>query len=114
MAKLSKEEVAEIVKKHGFRVVAQQRTDVRDVEVEARTPELSKIQAKYARGTRMTGVDAAQCESPALQSLDTPVDDDESIVLVEPATKRDAFTRANRPKAKVISAKKKGFTGSQG
>ena len=112
MAKLSNEEIAAIVKKHGFRVVAQQRTDVRDVQIDARTPELSKIKAKYARGSRATAADAP-CESPVPNGVDS-LNDDDSIVLVEPATKRDAFTRANRPKAKVISGKKKDFTGSQG
>ena len=113
MSKLTKEEIAAIVKKHGFRVVAQQRTDVRDVQVEGGTPELSKIKAKYARGKKAEALDAAGCETPGADAESARTDDD-AIVVVEPQTKRDAFTRANRPKAKVISGKKKDFTGSQG
>lgn len=114
MSKLSKDEIADIVSRHGYRIVAQQKPDVRPVQVDGATPELSKLQSKYARGTgARSAADAVVCESPTLEGENGPGDDD-TIVVVEPATKRDAFTRGNRPKAKVISGKKKDFTGSQG
>lgn len=113
MTKLSKDEIAAIVKKHGFRLVPEQRTDTRQVETEGRTPELAKVKAKYARG-RGTA-DAERCDEPAAAiGTDAAISDDDSIVVVEPEMKRDAFTRANRPKAKVISGAKKDITGSQG
>ena len=113
MTKLSKDEIAAIVKKNGYRLVPEQRTDAPRSSPEATTPELSRLKSKYARGMEL-GMAAREFEPPILSSDTADDDDDETIVLVEPETKRDAFTRANRPEAKVISAKKKGFTGSQG
>ncbi|HEX6179299.1 MAG TPA: hypothetical protein VF057_13135 [Thermoanaerobaculia bacterium] len=113
MSKLSRDEIAAIVKKHGYRLVPEQRTDAARSTPEAATPELSRLKSKYGGARTASGV-ASDHDEPSILNGDNAVDDDETIVLVEPETKRDAFTRANRPKAKVISGRTKKFTGSQG
>lgn len=107
MTKLTREEIAAIVKKHGYKLAPEQRADTRQAVAEDSTPPVSKVRAKYRRGTAADAAEAAADD-------DAPADDDDQIVIVESGTKRDAFTRGGRPKAKFISGKKKDITGSQG
>ena len=117
MAKLTKEEISAIVKKHGYRLVADARRDSRTAPAEASTPDLSRLQAKYAAAARGSAREAATDAAGARRSeasADDVGDDDDAIVLAEPETVRDALTRGNRPKAKVISGRSRKITGSQG
>jgi hypothetical protein len=107
MTKLTKEEIAAIVKKHGYKLAAEQRADTRQAIADDSTPSVAKVKAKYGGRTAAAGADAAAED-------DEPMDDDDQIVIVDPETKRDAFTRGGRSKAKVISGKKKDIIGSQG
>jgi hypothetical protein len=105
MTKLTKQEIAAIVKKHGYKLASEQRADTRQAVADDSTPSFAKVKEKY-------GGRKAATDSPA--EGDEPMDDDDQIVVVEPETKKDAFTRGGRSKAKVISGKKKDIIGSQG
>lgn len=125
MAKLSNEELDEIVKQSlpGYRVsrrsqVAGQSLDAEKDSERAEPEHLRQLRRKYLGPDFTPDDDDPTQDSDRITFADGPVDDDESdddiIVAVEPDTATDPLDRGSRAKAAVISKKEKKVIGQQG
>ena len=115
MAKLTKEQAAQIVAKElkGFRVTSASPSAMdafkgMRASAEASTPDLAALRRKYLKQST-----PESDEMPNGRDWNNIVDDD-VIVTVEPENPADPFSRAARPKTKIISSTKKTIIGSQG
>ncbi|HEX6095557.1 MAG TPA: hypothetical protein VF432_04460 [Thermoanaerobaculia bacterium] len=114
MAKLTKEQTAQIVARElkGYRVTTSSPAAADAFKglrysPEASTPDLATLRKKYLKQS-----------APELDELpngrQSSASDDDVIVTVEPEHPADPFSRAARPKTKIISGSKKTIIGSQG
>ncbi len=128
MAKLSSEELEEIVKQSlpGYRIsrrsqVAGQSQDTgagRDsASAKSEADHLKQLRRKYLGPDFSPDDDDQLDESDRIDYANGPVDDnsdDAVIVAVEPETAADPLDRSARAKAAVISKKEKRIIGQQG
>jgi hypothetical protein len=117
MAKLSKEEIEEIVERDmpGYKVVQHEEgTDERAPEagVDEVAPDIDTLREKYLGKTENPGHEADT--SPTTDADDDEADADDAIVAVQPNETADAFDHAARPKSIVVSGKDRRVIGSQG
>lgn len=114
MAKLTKEQAAQIVAKElrGYRVTSSSQAAVDAFKglrssPDASTPDLAALRKKYLKQSTP--------EPDAMPNgRESHSDDDDVIVTVEPEHPADPFSRSARPKTKIVSSSKKTIIGSQG
>jgi hypothetical protein len=114
MAKLTKEEAAQIVTRElkGYHVTSASQAAVDAFKglrssPDASTPDLAALRKKYLNQST-----PESDELPNGRGWNN--DDDDVIVTVEPEHPADPFSRSARPKTKIVSSSKKTIIGSQG
>jgi hypothetical protein len=128
MAKLSKQEIEEIVERDmpGYKVVQHETPDADERAAERNAdqvaPDIDTLREKYLGENENS---AAESENPgheANASPETEADDtgdnaddaDDAIIAVQPKEAGDPFDHAARPKSVVVSGKDRRVIGSQG
>jgi hypothetical protein len=125
MAKLSKQEIEEIVERDmpGYKVVQHETPDADERAAETNAdevaPDIDTLREKYLGESENS---AAESENPGHEadaSPETAADDagdnaDDAIIAVQPKEAGDPFDHAARPKSVVVSGKDRRVIGSQG
>ena len=125
MAKLSKQEIEEIVERDmpGYKVVQHETPDADERAAERNAdqvaPDIDTLREKYLGESENS---AAESENPGHEadaSPETAADDagdnaDDAIIAVQPKEAGDPFDHAARPKSVVVSGKDRRVIGSQG
>jgi hypothetical protein len=125
MAKLSKQEIEEIVERDmpGYQVVRHEEgVDERlsNAEPDEVAPDIDTLREKYLGDNENS---AAEGGNPGGETGSSPEDEDDdqadentddAIVAVQPKETGDPFDHAARPKAVVVSGKDRRVIGSQG
>jgi hypothetical protein len=128
MAKLSKQEIEEIVQRDmpGYKVVHHEEgTDERAVEAspDEVAPDIDTLREKYLGDSENTAAEGnnpdGEGSEPAPVETENHTDSDEentddAIVAVQPEQTSDPFDHAARPKTIVVSGKDRRVIGSQG
>jgi len=130
MAKLSKQEIEEIVQRDmpGYKVVQHEEgADERAVEAnpDEVAPDIDTLREKYLGDSENTASEGSNPggegnePTPVEADAENPPDSDEdntddAIVAVQPEQISDPFDHASRPKTVVVSGKDRRVIGSQG
>jgi hypothetical protein len=127
MAKLSKQEIEEIVERDmpGYKVVPHEEgVDERAAQAEPDevAPDIETLREKYlgdaeniAAENENSGANDAAPENGADENPNDNADNaDDAIVAVQPKEPADPFGHASRPKTIVVSGKDRRVIGSQG
>jgi hypothetical protein len=127
MAKLSKQEIEEIVERDmpGYKVVRHEEgVDERAAQAEPDevAPDIETLREKYlgdaediAAENENSGANDAVPENEAAENPNDNADNaDDAIVAVQPREPADPFGHASRPKTIVVSGKDRRVIGSQG
>lgn len=117
MAKLSKEEIEEIIKQEypGYRVV--ETTGAVDAlsspaKADERTPDIDALITKYRKAAPNPG--PGDEESTDAESREAVEAEEDQMVTIEPETPPNPWDHGSRPKSVIISAKDKKIIASQG
>jgi hypothetical protein len=124
MAKLSKQDLAQIVEKQMPKYkladtpvapAAADGTKTR-AKPEGQTPDLDTLRKKYLREKFLSDAPGGGYRDgePNGQPAADAADDETEIVLVEPKTAPHPLDRGSRPKAVVVSTRQKKIIGEQG
>jgi len=121
MAKLSKQEIEEIVERDmpGYQVVRHEEgvdERVSSAEADEVAPDIETLREKYLGDSENSAAEGGNPGGETGLSAEDDDDDqaDDAIVAVQPKETRDPFDHAARPKAVVVSGKDRRVIGCQG